>query len=84
MDSRTTLKNLIAEKQLNNLFIIRFTANKHHHIGRYYRTTLRANKLHKYIGSRNSVTAIKQALQCPDDKFVKRFKKFGRVEFWSI
>ncbi len=67
---------------LEREFIIRFTANKRHELGRYFRKVVKSESLPFYIGDENTLTAITKALESVDDKFTIKFRKHGRVEFW--
>lgn len=37
----------------------------------------------KYIGEENAATAIEKAFNCPDDSFTKKFRKHGKIIFYT-
>lgn len=41
-----------------------------------------AYSLHKYIGVKNSNTAIISALKSKEQRYTKKFRKYGRIDFY--
>lgn len=40
------------------------------------------NKLHNYVGVLNANKAITDALDCKCDRYTKKLRKFGRIDFY--
>jgi hypothetical protein len=67
----------------NKEFRIVFTCNKRHKLGKYMRIFIGAGSIQKYVGPDNAIKALVGALTCQQDKYTIRFRKHGRLEFYS-
>lgn len=64
-------------------FNIVFVTNKKHMYGMYKRMLISPKSLAKWIGKDNAALVIDLALSSKGDKFEKKFRKHGRVIFYT-
>lgn len=66
----------------NKEWKIVFTCNKRHVLGKYMRIFIGAGQIAKYVGPENAITALIGAAAAKGDKYTKKFRTHGRLEFY--
>ncbi|MCW3093658.1 MAG: hypothetical protein JWP81_4727 [Ferruginibacter sp.] len=49
---------------------------------RHKRFYISLNTIEKYIGECNAITALSMALESKQDKVSKKFRKYGKIDFY--
>jgi hypothetical protein len=72
----------LSELPINKDFIITFQPKQPELFGGKRRFSVGGFSLHKYVGEHNAIQAIIGAFNSSEDKYTKRLRKCGRIDFY--